>query len=146
MAHYAGIAGTKQLTDRIGDEVMEVVKKYLRLVKEETGIAAPVRCGGRFKLAGEAALDKEHGLGIAVRAASPNLGPEIPVSLDTELGLDRASRGTVRAEVEFEFECVADLSNVELAAVRLLAPWFGARSPTAGLLTSWQVPQNSPVR
>jgi hypothetical protein len=26
------------------------------------------------------------------------------------------------------------------------APWFGARSPVSGLLTSWQVPQNAELR
>lgn len=118
MAQYAGIAGTRQLTDRIGDEMMEMVKKWFKTVKEETGRAADLSIEGGFQLEGEAALDKESGLGVAVRAATPNLGPEIPVEIATDVGYDGKNHGTVQAQIHYYFRASANASNVELAAVR----------------------------
>lgn len=118
MAQYAGIAGTRQLTDRIGDEMLEMVKKWFKTVREEDGRAADLSIEGGFQLEGEAALDKESGLGVAVRAATPNLGPNIPVEITTDIGYDGKNHGTVQAQVSYYFRATATASNLELAAVR----------------------------
>lgn len=118
MAQYAGIAGTKQLTDRIGDEMMEMVKKWFKTVSEETGRVADLDIEGGFELQGEAALDKESGIGVAVRAASPNLGPNIPVEVSTDVGYDGTNHGTVQANIQYYFRAKASANNFDMATVR----------------------------
>jgi len=118
MANYAGVAGTRQLTDKIGDELMQMAKKWFKTVSEESGQAASLEVEGGFELNGEAALDKEKGLGVAVRASSPNLGPQIPVEISTDVGYDSKTHGTVRANIGYYFKARLTADNHQLATIR----------------------------
>lgn len=97
---------------------MQMARKWFETVEEETGQDAELNVEGGFELNGEAALDKENGLGVAVRAATPNLGPQIPVSLDTTTSVQRAASGNVRANIGYYFRASLTASNKSLATVR----------------------------